>query len=153
MTAPALQLLGTEHPPRHSQQSERCVPSRSSSQPRAGPTANTPGGLWRDSHPQKLFLRRQQGPKSQAKKQKMDLEGVTLCSPARQQGAAQGFFHPPASLGGAPWRTAGKAVTPRTPVSTARLHHTNSTSCPSRCGAAEVSSSPLGTQFSGCSQH
>lgn len=112
MTAPALQLLGTEHRPRHSQQSERCVPSRSSSQPGAGPTANTPGGLWRDSHPQKLCLRRQQGPKSQAKKQKMGLEGVTLCRPARQRGAAQGLFHPTASLGGAPWRNVGKAVTP-----------------------------------------
>lgn len=113
MTAPALQLLGTEHRPRHSQQSERCVPSRSSSQPRAGPRANTPGGPWRDSHPQKLCLRRWQWPKSRAKKHKMGLEGVTLRSPARQQGAAQGLSHPTAGLGGAPWRTAGKAVTPR----------------------------------------
>lgn len=112
VTAPALQLLGTERQPRHGSAVRVLCAELPLQPPRAGPTANTPGGPRRHSHPQKL-PEKAVGAQTPSQETNGGPGRSSTAQPCQAAGAAQGLLHPRDGRGHAPWRTAGRAVTPR----------------------------------------
>lgn len=120
-----------------------------SSPPRAGPTANIPGGPWRHSHPQKL-PEKAVGAQTPEPRNKWWAWEEQHCTALPGNWGCSGASPPQRWLGACPVEDRRESSHP-TLLSTARTRHTDGTGRLSGCGAEEVSSLLLGTHFRGCS--